>query len=112
VYALRTGAGLTVGSARLSAIGPDAVYPQPRDSIGLLRVTFPGRRVLLAGAASQREMLEAVFRPVQLRADVLVLDAGTTPPRAFLRHVSLVRVLRPAATSRRGESPFTILSVR
>jgi beta-lactamase superfamily II metal-dependent hydrolase len=112
VYALRTGAGLTVGSARVTAIGPDAVYPQPRDSIGLLRVTVPGRRVLLAGAASQREMLEAVFRPVRLRADVLVLDAGTTPPAAFLRHVSPVRVLRPAATSRRSESPFTIVSTR
>jgi competence protein ComEC len=44
VYALRTGASLRLGSARLEALGPDAVYSNPRDSIGMLRHDSPGRR--------------------------------------------------------------------
>jgi competence protein ComEC len=100
VYALRTGVHLSAGNAQIAAIAPDGVYPQPRDSIGLLRLTVPGKRVLLAGAASERELTEAVFRPVSLGADLLVVDAGTPIPAAFLRHVAPARVVRLAIKSR------------
>jgi ComEC/Rec2-related protein len=108
VYALRTGVALTAGSASLTTVGPDAVYPQPRDSIGLLRVRVPGRTIFLAGAASQREMTEAVFRTVRLQADILVLDAGTAPPASFLRHVGASRIVRPSIADHLSHAATTV----
>lgn len=112
VYALRTGVSLTAGRASIIALGPDAVYPQPRDSIGLIRIVAPGRRILVAGAASAREMTEAVFRPVDLRANVLILGGRTSPPPAFLRHVSPSRVFRPVVSGRIARPPLTVLRSR
>lgn len=91
VYALRTGTSLTSGTATITAIGPDAVYPKPQDSIGLLRVSVSGRTALIVGAASRRELTEAVFRPVKLQADVLVADSGPTTPSDFLRYTRPIR---------------------
>jgi beta-lactamase superfamily II metal-dependent hydrolase len=110
VYALRTGVSLRAGSSRITALGPDGVYPQPRDSVGLLRISAGGRTVLLAGAASSRELTEAVFRPVKLRADVLVTDAGDTVPAAFLRHVEARQRVRLARSSPDMVAARTILA--
>lgn len=87
VYGLRTGAAAVIGSLRLRALGPDALYPRPQDSIGLLRVSFPDETILISGAADAREQTEAVFRPVRLHADELVAlrSAGIVP--MFRRHV-------------------------
>jgi len=87
VYALRAGISVQLGDVGLSALGPDGLYPNPKDCIGMLRLSIHHRTVLLAGAASPREQLEAVFRPVQLRADVLVLGGKGQYVPAFLRAV-------------------------
>jgi beta-lactamase superfamily II metal-dependent hydrolase len=106
VYALRTGTSFRVGEVVLRTLGPDAVYPNPTDSIGLLRLRFPTQSVLLAGASSSRERTEAVFRPVHLKAGLAVVDAGTRSPAAFVRHVGAHRVIRlPAASSPVQRSP-------
>lgn len=110
VYALRTGTAFSAGSAGLTVLGPDGVYPQPRDSIGLLRVTMAGQSVLLAGAASDRELMEAVFRPVRLRANVLVMDAGSSGPHAFLRHVRARRVIQLTVKTRQTRPAREILA--
>jgi beta-lactamase superfamily II metal-dependent hydrolase len=86
VYALRTGANFRTAAVGLRVIGPDAVRPDPRDSIGLLRFTMAGHTYLLAGDASFREQTEAAFRPIHLRADTLVLT-GDTPLAPDLRDV-------------------------
>jgi beta-lactamase superfamily II metal-dependent hydrolase len=86
-YRLRTGAASRIGDVQLTALGPDGLYPDPKDSVGLLRVSSGGRSVLLAGAASQREQQEALFRPVRLHADVLLLDGSSGCDRHFLRAV-------------------------
>lgn len=93
VYALRTGASTQIGPIRLQAIGPDDLYPDARNSVGLLRLSLPGRTLLLAGAASRREQLEAVFRPVNLRANTLILDGSAGAVPAFLRAVHSSTVL-------------------
>jgi beta-lactamase superfamily II metal-dependent hydrolase len=72
-YALRTGAATKVGAATITALGPDNLYPNTHDCIGLLRITMNSRSYLLAGAASRREQLEAIFRPIHLRSNVLVI---------------------------------------
>lgn len=87
VYALRTGVAVRLGDAQIEALGPDALYPQPQDAAGMLRVTLPGHSFLLATAASRRELTEAVFRPVHMRSDVLVIDGRQGVPRSFLAAV-------------------------
>ncbi|HLJ66152.1 MAG TPA: ComEC/Rec2 family competence protein [Chloroflexota bacterium] len=95
VYALRTGARVTLGDIRIEALGPDALYPKPQDSAGLLRLTVGGRRVVLAGDASAREQTEAVFRSIDLPADALV--CGSAPcAAAFLQAVHPRLVYGPA----------------
>lgn len=79
VYALRTGAHVHLGHVSLVSLGPDSVYPNPHDSIGLLRIASPHQSVLLVGRASLREQVEAVFRPVDLRARVLVAGGAAAP---------------------------------
>lgn len=101
-FALRTGTTFRVGSTGISALGPDALYGTPQDSIGLLRVEMPDRRLLLIGSASAREQTEAVFRPVSLKADVLVMDRGVSPPAGFLRHVAARRLVRLDIRTRDG----------
>lgn len=86
-YSLRTGARLLVGSATLTALGPDALYPNPRDCTGLLRLEDGRRRIVLIGAASRREQLEALFRPVDLHASILVADTTKPVLPAFRRRV-------------------------
>ncbi len=80
VYGLRTGARSRIGSALLQSVGPDSLYPTPTDCIGLLRVAFSSRNYLLVGTASRREQTEALFRGLNLHAEVLVagapVDAG------------------------------------
>ncbi len=95
-YALRTGALVTLGDAAITALGPDALYSNPRDSAGLLRVVIPGDSVLLAGTASVREQHEAVFRPVNLGATVLVAPGPLDPE--FRQAVHPVRIWRPSTT--------------
>jgi competence protein ComEC len=87
VYALRTGAAVTVGKADVVALGPDALYPLPQDSAGMLRVTLDRHTYLIATAASLREQREAIFRPIHLRSDVLVIDGKQDPDPAFLAAV-------------------------
>lgn len=95
LFALRTAATLHVGAAVITALGPDALYPNPLDCVGLLRVSLPGRTFLLAGDASRREQLEALFRPVRLPAGTLLLAAPAQP--AFVRAVGATRVFGTAA---------------
>jgi competence protein ComEC len=86
-YRLTTGVSAHIGAVQLASIGPDALYPLPQDCIGMLRLSTAGRSVLLAGAASPREQQEALFRPVELRADTLLIgDAGSIFP-GFLHAV-------------------------
>lgn len=77
---------LVAGGIHIRSIGPDAIYPNPKDSMGLLRVTVDGRSILLVGAASPREQLEAVFRPVKLRSGTLIANGPLDP--TFARAVS------------------------
>ena len=93
VYALRTGAFVRLSGARVDALGPDAVCGIPRDCIGLLRLSLPGRTFLVAGAASRRELEEAVFRPVTLEGNVLVEGAAADTPKDFVDAVGPHRVL-------------------
>jgi competence protein ComEC len=85
VYALRTGASVTLGASSLTTLGPDAVYPKPQDSAGLVRIKLPHRTVLLATGADRREEHEAVFRGVALHADTAVV--GPRSDSAFLQAV-------------------------
>lgn len=101
VYALRTGVTVAVGGARFMALGPDAVCALPVDCVGLVRVRLRGVTYLFAGAASLREQREAVFRPVDLRAGVLVTAARTLDPD-FLRAVGPRRMVRLPVASRTG----------
>jgi competence protein ComEC len=105
-YMLRTGASVSVGAVQITAIGPDALYSNPRDCVGMLRLSVAGRSYLLAGAASPREQLEAVFRPVNLRATTLVLDAGQQLVPAFWRTV------RPSLIMSPSKPPFAVSSLR
>jgi beta-lactamase superfamily II metal-dependent hydrolase len=91
-YALRTGATTVIGAASISVLGPDALYANPQDCMGLLRITMNGRTYLLADAASQREQLETVFRPIHLSSDVLVMDGTQGDDRHFVRSVHASRV--------------------
>jgi len=103
-YRLRTGVSAAIGAVQLTSIGPAALYPVPQDCIGMLRLSTAGRSVLLAGAASPREQQEALFRPVKLRADTLLIgDAGSIFP-SFLRAVSphIVVTAKTARASNRA----------
>lgn len=85
-YQLRTGTEIHAGTASISALAPDAVRPQPQDAVAMLRIRLGGTSVVYAGIASPKEQLEAVFRPVQLRADMLVLSGKACDP-VFVKHV-------------------------
>ena len=106
VDALRTGVAVQVGGVTITALGPDALYPDPRDSVGLLRLSSERRTMLLAGAASRREQVESLFRPVHLAADVLSLD-GTAPPDA-----AFVRAVRPHLVVTDGPTVGPVPAVR
>jgi beta-lactamase superfamily II metal-dependent hydrolase len=93
VMALRTGATARVGAVTLTALGPDGVSPDPRNSIGLLRLTTAGTSILLAGSSSAREQLEAVFRPVKLGSQILVAPVHVQSD--FLRAANPRLVLSP-----------------
>ncbi|HZU13576.1 MAG TPA: ComEC/Rec2 family competence protein [Chloroflexota bacterium] len=86
-YLVRTGTTLSLGTVTLTALGPDALYPNPRDCIALLRVRAGTQTLLIAGAASRREQLEALFRRVDLRAQFLVADTTNGVLPAFRRRV-------------------------
>ena len=98
VSALRTGAVVQTESVRIDVLGPDALYPDPRDSIGLLRISIHEYSWILTGAASTRETTEAVFRPVKLRADALVAS-DRQPSRDF------VQAVRPRVELGPGDLP-------
>jgi competence protein ComEC len=85
-YALRTGASVKVGDANILSMGPDALYSNPADCVGLLKVTIAGRTWLLLGKSSTREQTESLFRPVQLRSDGIV-TLGKRPLSGFLQSV-------------------------
>ncbi len=89
-YALRTGVEVRLDGMTIVSVGPDAVYSDPRDSAGLLRVEWQHHNAVLVGSASLREQVESVFRPVNLRAQVLV--AGGSIESRFIGAV------RPAIT--------------
>jgi competence protein ComEC len=95
VYALRTGASVALGAARLTVLGPDALYPKPQDSAGILRLALPRRAFVLAAAADVREQHEAVFRGVRLNADTLVL--GVRQDNSFVRAVGARTVISAGA---------------
>lgn len=103
-YALRTGARLRLGNATLASIGPDDLYPNPRDCIGLLRVSWLRQTYLLAGSASHREQVEAVFRQVNLSADNLVTAQPLDP--------TLLNAVHPKTIFTSASSPFTRVRVR
>lgn len=103
IYGLRTGATVELGDVRISAVAPDALYSKPTDSAGMLRILGPQHTVLYAGAASRRELVEALFRPVRLRADHLVTYGPQRVPVAVLRAV--FDAVKPAdAATKRGVS--------
>ena len=91
VLALRTGTILLFGDVTLEAVAPDGLRYRPIDSVGMLRIWSRRTSVLVAGASSQLEQHEAVFRSVPLRADVLV-NAATRCDTAFLRHIAAKHV--------------------
>ena len=78
IFALRTGSTVRVGAAQVSAVGPDSLCPNPSNCTGMLRISSAHRSTVLVGTASVREQEEAVFRPIHLRADV-VLWEGSGP---------------------------------
>lgn len=106
VYALRAGVSSQVGDARVEAIGPDGLHSNPQDGAGMLRVSAHGHTALLAGNASEREQTEAVFRPVTLRADALVLGGNGRYAPAFLQAV------QPKTVLTRGNVPTGVRSIR
>jgi beta-lactamase superfamily II metal-dependent hydrolase len=106
VYALRTGASARIGSVLMTSLGPDALYSNPADCIGLVRLAGPHRTVLLVGSASPREQLEAVFRPIHLHADTLVMDGSKGYVPSFLRAV------HPATMLTRAPPPLSFDSRR
>ncbi|MGH2442553.1 MAG: hypothetical protein ACRDFX_05265, partial [Chloroflexota bacterium] len=73
-YALRTGAIARVGGASIAAVGPGSVFSNPVDSVGMVKISLPGRSILLSGTASVTEQRDTVFRTVSLRAGLLVSD--------------------------------------
>ncbi|MGI8824665.1 MAG: hypothetical protein ACR2JC_03275 [Chloroflexota bacterium] len=87
VYALRTGTSITMGTANLTAIGPDGVCGVPADCAGMMRITVPKKSYLITGDASQKEQREALFRPVKLSADVLLGDGTHDFLADFVRAV-------------------------
>jgi competence protein ComEC len=91
-YALRTGATVSLGGVRLTAVGPDGVCPLPQNCAGVLRLSDRSRSMLLAGAASRREQVESVFRGVSLKADELVFSAPEGIDGRFLRAVGAKKV--------------------
>lgn len=104
VYALRTGARVRLGNATLTSVGPDDLYPNPRDCIGLLRLSWSNRIALLAGTASHREQVEAVFRQANLRADALVSGGSLDP--------TLLDAVHPKIVYSAGSFPATRVRVR
>lgn len=96
VFSLRTGASIRIGDTSMNVIGPDALYPDPRDCVGLLRVSLAGKTYLLVGAASAREQQEAIFRHVDLHADALVASG---PLRADFVDAVHPRVVLDAVAS-------------
>lgn len=103
VYALRTSARFRLGNATLASVGPDDLYSNPRDCIGLLRVSWPNRSALLAGSASEREQVESVFRQVNLRADAVVARQPLDP--------ALLDAVHPTAIFTAAASPSTRVQV-
>ncbi|GAC1325436.1 MAG: hypothetical protein NVSMB22_15300 [Chloroflexota bacterium] len=105
VYALRTGARLSLPGASLTALGPDAVCASANNCSGLLRLVLPGRTYVLAGSAGAREQHETLFRPVDIRCDVLVAVDRRKLDGDFLRQAHPTTVItfahgsNPAAAS-------------
>lgn len=91
VYALRTGVDTTFAGARITAIGPDALCPQPVDCAGMLRITVRRRVFLLAGAASALEQRESLFRGVPVRAGDVIATTLRPFDGRFLRRTGARR---------------------
>lgn len=96
-YALRTGSSSRIGALALTAIGPDAVCPLTVNCVGMLRLSMDGSSYLFSGAASALEQHEAVFRPVVIRARVLIGAPKAFDPD-FVQAVGAMRTFVPAAT--------------
>lgn len=104
VYALRTGARVRLGNVTLASLGPNDLYPNPRDCIGLLRVSWRSRSILLIGSASDREQVEAVFRQVNLRSDILLTREPLAP--------NLLKAVHPNSIYTGALPPSTHVRVR
>ncbi|HZT95524.1 MAG TPA: ComEC/Rec2 family competence protein, partial [Chloroflexota bacterium] len=76
--ALRPGVTVTAGRVTIQALSPDAVYSDPRDTIGMLLIKDGRLRILYMGGASQKEQLELPFR-LPVSANLVVSPVPVNP---------------------------------